>query len=60
MGRSSVRFPNNIFHKNIPNSYDLQSHKERYSRNPKQSDTELKLFHLWHLKSKAKFQNLLK
>ena len=28
-------FLNNVFHKNISNSYDLQNHKELYSRNPK-------------------------
>ena len=27
--------PKNVFHKNISNSYDLQNHKELYSRNPK-------------------------
>ena len=26
---------NNVFHKNISNSYDLRNHKELYSRNPK-------------------------
>ena len=31
----SLSFLNNIFHKNISNSYDLQNHKELYSRNPK-------------------------
>ena len=31
----SLIFLNNIFHKNISNSYDLRNHKERYSRNPK-------------------------
>ena len=33
-GRSPI-FLNNVFHKNISNSYDLQNHEERYSRNPK-------------------------
>ena len=28
-------FLNNVFHKNISNSYDLRNHKELYSRNPK-------------------------
>ena len=31
----SPSFQNNVFHKNISNSYDLQNHKELYSRNPK-------------------------
>ena len=31
----SLSFLNNVFHKNISNSCDLQNHKERYSRNPK-------------------------
>ena len=26
---------NNVFHKNISNSYDAQNHKELYSKNPK-------------------------
>ena len=26
---------NNVFHKNISNSYDTQNHKELYSKNPK-------------------------
>ena len=45
--------------KNILHSYDLRNHKELYSRNPK-TDMELKLFHMWDLKSGAKFQKLLK
>ena len=52
-------FPNNVCHKNILHSYDLRNHKELYSRNPK-TDMELKLFHMWDLKSGAKFQKLLK
>ena len=31
----SPSFLNNVFHKNISNSYDLQNHKELCSRNPK-------------------------
>ena len=31
----SPSFLNNVFHKNIPNSYDLRNHKELYSRNLK-------------------------
>ena len=31
----SLSFLNNVFHKNISNSYDLRNHKELYSRNPK-------------------------
>ena len=31
----SPSFLNNIFHKNISNSYDIRNHKEFYSRNPK-------------------------
>ena len=31
----SPSFLNNVFHKNISNSYDLQNHKELYSINPK-------------------------
>ena len=31
----SLSFLSNIFHKNISDSYDLQNHKELYSRNPK-------------------------
>ena len=31
----SPSFLNNVFHKNISNSYDLRNHKEIYSRNPK-------------------------
>ena len=30
----SPSFQNNVFHKNISNSYDLRNHKELYSRNP--------------------------
>ena len=57
----SPSFLNNVFHENISNNYDLRNHKELYSRNPKrQLDIELKLFHIWHLKSGAKFQKLLK
>ena len=31
----SPSFLNNVFHKNISNSYDFRNHKELYSRNPK-------------------------
>ena len=31
----SPSFLNNVFHKNISNSYDLRNHKELYSRNLK-------------------------
>ena len=31
----SPSFLNNVFHKNISNSYDLRNHKELYSRNSK-------------------------
>ena len=31
----SPSFLNNVFHKNISNSYDLRNHKDLYSRNPK-------------------------
>ena len=31
----SPSFLNNVFHKNISDSYDLRNHKEFYSRNPK-------------------------
>ena len=31
----SPSFLNNVFHKNISNSYDLRNHKGLYSRNPK-------------------------
>ena len=31
----SPSFLNNVFHKSISNSYDLQNHKEIFSRNPK-------------------------
>ena len=31
----SPSFLKNFFHKNISNNYDLQNHKELYSRNPK-------------------------
>ena len=31
----SPSFLNNVFHKSISNSYDLQNHKELYSRSPK-------------------------
>ena len=31
----SPSFLNNVFHKNISNSYELQNHKNLYSRNPK-------------------------
>ena len=31
----SPSFLNNVFHKNISNSYDLRNHKELYFRNPK-------------------------
>ena len=31
----SPSFLNNVFHKNISNSYDLRNHKELYPRNPK-------------------------
>ena len=31
----SPSFLNNVFHKNISNSYELRNHKELYSRNPK-------------------------
>ena len=31
----SPSFLNNVFHKNISDSYDLRNHKELYSRNPK-------------------------
>ena len=55
----SPGFPNNFFHKNISHSYDLRNHKALHSRNPK-TDMELKLFHMWDLKSGAKFQKLLK
>ena len=56
----SPSFLNNVFHKNISNSYDLRIHKELYSRNLKQLDMKLKLFHIWHLKSGAKFHKLFK
>ena len=35
-------FLNNVFHKNISNSYDLRNHKELYSRNPKTVKYETK------------------
>ena len=53
----SPSFLNNVFRKNISNSQDLRNHKELYSRNPK-TDMELKLFHIQHLKSVAKFQKI--
>ena len=53
----SPSFLNNVFCKNISNSQDLRNHKELYSRNPK-TDMELKLFHIQHLKSVAKFQKI--
>ena len=31
----SPSFPNNVFHKNISNSYDLRNQKQLYSRNSK-------------------------
>ena len=31
----SPSFLNNVFHKNVSNSYDLRNHKDLYSRNPK-------------------------
>ena len=54
-------FLNNVFHKNT-SSYDLRNHKELYSRNPKtvRCETETISYHIWHLKSGAKFQKLLK
>ena len=55
----SPSFLNNVFHKNISNSYDLRNHKELYSRNPK-TDMELKLFYIQYLKSGAKFLKLSK
>ena len=33
--RLSPSFLNNLFHKNMSNSYDLRNHKEIYFRNPK-------------------------
>ena len=53
----SPSFLNNVFRKNISNSQYLRNHKELYSRNPK-TDMELKLFHIQHLKSVAKFQKI--
>ena len=35
MNGLSHSYLNNLFHKNISNSYDLRNHKELYSRNPK-------------------------
>ena len=35
LNRLSPSFLNNVFHKNISNSYDLRNHKELYFRNPK-------------------------
>ena len=35
----SPSFLNNVFHKNISNSYDLRNNKELYSRYPKTVDT---------------------
>ena len=52
-------FLNNVFHKNT-SSYDLRSHKNFITEILKQLDVKLKLFHVWHLKSGAKFQKLLK
>ena len=31
----STSILNNVFHRNIPDSYDLRNHKELNSRNPK-------------------------
>ena len=59
LNEPSPSFLNNIFHKIISNNYDLRNHNELYSRNPI-TDMNLKLFHIWHLKSGAKFQKLLK
>ena len=52
-------FLNNVFHKNT-SSYDLRNHKNFITEILKQLDVKLKLFHVWHLKSGAKFQKLLK
>ena len=57
MNGLSPSFLNNVFRKNISNSQYLRNHKELYSRNPK-TDMELKLFHIQHLKSVAKFQKI--
>ena len=53
-------FLNNVFHKNISNSYDLRNHKELHFRNPRTVRYGTEPFHIWHLKSGAKFQKLLK
>ena len=41
----SPTFLNNVFHKNISNSYDARNLKESYSRHPK-TVRELELFHI--------------
>ena len=56
----SPSFLNNVFHKNISNSYDLQNHKELYSINPKTVRYGTETVSYWRLKSGAKFQKLLK
>ena len=51
---------NNIFDKNISNITIFEIIKNFIPEIQKQLDMELKLFQIWHLKSGAKFQKLLK
>ena len=48
-------FLNNVFYKNISNSYDLRNHKKFIPEILKKLPMEIKLFHIWHLKSEANF-----
>ena len=56
----SPSFLKNFFHKNISNNYDLQNHKELYSRNPKSVRYGIETVSCKAPKSGAKFQKLLK
>ena len=56
----SPSFLNNVFHKNISNTYCLQNHKELYSRNPKTVRYRTETVSYMALKSGAKLQKLLK
>ena len=58
----SPSFLNNVFYKNISNSYDLQNHKELYSRNSKtvRYGTGTVSYMASKIWSKVKFQKLLK
>ena len=53
----SSGFMNNVFDKNLSNTYVLRNRQELYSRNTK-TVMELKPYHIWHLKFGARFLKL--